>query len=101
MSPRRTSRPITISLPPEMVERMDRAQEAEHRTRSELVREALREYLARSQAYSPTAAELRAIEKGRAELRRGESFILDELRAFLAASSPKGRPQKRRSRSSS
>ena len=38
----RTRATVTISLPPEMIKDMERVQKAEHRTRSELVREALR-----------------------------------------------------------
>jgi metal-responsive CopG/Arc/MetJ family transcriptional regulator len=38
---------LSISLPPAMVEEVERACELEHRTRSELVREALRLYLRR------------------------------------------------------
>ncbi len=36
---------MSISLPPEMVEDIERACRSEHRTRSELTREALRHYL--------------------------------------------------------
>jgi AbrB family looped-hinge helix DNA binding protein len=35
-------------------------------------------------SYTPTKRELAAIEKGRAEIRRGEYYTLDELRASLA-----------------
>lgn len=76
--PRQT---INISLPPDMARRVDQASKREHRTRSELVREALRVYLAHS--YSPTASELRAIENGRAEIRRGDYLTLDQLHAEL------------------
>ena len=50
---------MTISLPPEMVREVDKVRKHEHRTRSELVREALRTYFVRS--YSPTPRELAAI----------------------------------------
>ena len=45
MPPRRISRTITFSLPPEMYEEVQRVKEAEGRDMSELVREALRLYL--------------------------------------------------------
>ena len=45
MPPRRISRTITFSLPPEMYEQVRRVKEAEGRDMSELVREALRLYM--------------------------------------------------------
>ena len=43
----RPSRTVTISLPPELARRAERAARTEGRTRSELFREALRQYLDR------------------------------------------------------
>ena len=78
----------TISLPPAFAREAEEAGKREHRTRSELVREALRTYLAARAlpTYTPTARELRAIEKGRAEMRRGNYYTLNELDAFLERS---------------
>ena len=45
MPPRRKSRTITFSLPPEMFEEVQQAKEEEGRDMSELVREALRLYM--------------------------------------------------------
>ena len=45
MPPRRISRTITFSLPPEMYEEVQRVKEEEGRDMSELVREALRLYM--------------------------------------------------------
>ena len=45
MPPRRISRTITFSLPPEMFEEVQRVKEAEGRDMSELLREALRLYM--------------------------------------------------------
>ena len=45
MPPRRKSRTITFSLPPEMFEEVQRVKEEEGRDMSELVREALRLYM--------------------------------------------------------
>lgn len=42
-----TPRTITISLPPELARKVDRVASQEGRTRSELFREALRQYLSR------------------------------------------------------
>ena len=45
MPPRRKSRTITFSLPPEMYDQVQRVKEQEGRDMSELVREALRLYV--------------------------------------------------------
>ena len=45
MPPRRKSRTITFSLPPEMFEEVQRVKDEEGRDMSELVREALRLYM--------------------------------------------------------
>ncbi len=41
----RTTRTITLSLPPEMADQVDKIMEEEGRTRSELLREAIRRYI--------------------------------------------------------
>lgn len=76
----RTRQTITISLPPEMAEQVDKVMKAEHRTRSELVREALRTYISIRvlPAESPTPSELRAIRRGEAAYQRGDCITLDE-----------------------
>ena len=45
MPPRRISRTITFSLPPEMYDQVQRVKDEEGRDMSELVREALRLYM--------------------------------------------------------
>lgn len=87
-------RTLTISLEPAMRQEVEEVSRQEHRTHSELVREALRAYFtARRQfpIYNPTAAELRAIEKGRAALRRGDFDTLDDLRHVGSTSEQGGR----------
>jgi predicted transcriptional regulator len=82
----RTSKVLSVSLPPEMLEELDRVRKAEHRTRSELVREAFRLYFVRRYGeVKPTRRELRALERGRAEIARGEYVTLDQLHRALAA----------------
>jgi CopG family transcriptional regulator/antitoxin EndoAI len=78
----RTRQTLTISLPPGMVALVEKTRRAEHRTRSELIREALRTYIAIRQfpEETPTPAELRAIRRGRAAYARGDYVTLDELR---------------------
>jgi hypothetical protein len=63
-----------------MAKEIERAMKAEHRTRSELVREALRIYLSARlmPAESPTPAEARAYRRGMAAYRRGDSLTLQE-----------------------
>ena len=81
----RSRRAVTISLPPEMLKQMEKVSKAEHRTTSELVCEAWWTYFAMRHApvYTPTRAEVRAIERGRAAFRRGDFITLDQLDAYL------------------
>jgi mRNA-degrading endonuclease RelE of RelBE toxin-antitoxin system len=68
---------MTISLPPPMIQQVGEVRKAEHRPRSELIREALRVYFVARKTvptYTSTARELREIEKGRAAI-RGDSII--------------------------
>jgi metal-responsive CopG/Arc/MetJ family transcriptional regulator len=60
---------VTISLPEDLLSKADAAAEREHRTRSELVREALRWYLRISTLpiADPTPEEIAAIKAGRAD----------------------------------
>ena len=76
----RESTTFTVSLPPAMAKEIERAMKAEHRTRSELVREALRLYLSARlvPAELPTPAEARAYSRGMAAYRRGYSVTLQE-----------------------
>lgn len=71
---------MTISLPAAMVREVERVRKRENRTRSELVREALRTYFENHfPLVVPTQAERKAIERGRAAFRRGDYISLDEL----------------------
>ena len=76
----RESTTFTVSLPPAMARKIEQAMKAEHRTRSELVREALRMYLSARQMpiEVPTAAEIRAYRKGMAAYQRGDFVTLEE-----------------------
>ena len=94
---------MTISLPPEMIEEVERVRRAEHRTRSELIREALRVYFNRIRSLPVEAAtprELRELKKGRAEMKRGEYLTLDEFFRHLDSARGRTRRKGRRSRSS-
>ena len=73
-------RNLSISLPAEMVTLVDRAAKLEHRTRSELVREALRAYLGRKISVVAASPRERArIARGRREIDRGEFVTLDQI----------------------
>ena len=86
----RTTQTMTISLPPAMLQEFEKVRKAEDRTRSELVREALRRYFeSRYPEVKPTKAELAAIRRGRAEIKRGEYVTLEELLDDLAAANRK------------
>jgi hypothetical protein len=65
-----TVKSVTISLPAEMLEEFDRVRKHEHRSRSELLREAFRCYVAggpiqRIPIVDPEPGELEALEHGR------------------------------------
>ena len=71
---------LTISLPAAMAQQMKEVQKKENRTRSELLREAWRQYFeSRYGSYTPSKTELSAIRKGRAEISRGEFRPLQEV----------------------
>ena len=103
----RTHQTMTVSLPPQMMRKVEQVRKTEQRTRSELVREALRLYfnpalaarIARLPVYTPTAAERRAIAKGRAEIARGEYLTVDELFQGLDRRRGKTRAKGHRARS--
>jgi Arc/MetJ-type ribon-helix-helix transcriptional regulator len=104
----RTRHAMTISLPPEMHAQFERVRKAEQRTQSELVREALRLYfnpalaarIAQLPVYTPTASEVRALEKGRAAMRRGEYYTLNEFFRAVDRSRRQARGKGRRARAS-
>jgi Arc/MetJ-type ribon-helix-helix transcriptional regulator len=66
----RTTKTITFSLPPDMAEQVEKTMKAEGRTRSELLREALRRYFRQRQEWQ------RLLEYG--QRRAGELGIRPE-----------------------
>ena len=81
----RTTETMTISLPPAMVKQLEKVRKQEHRTRSELMREALRHYFdSRVPEITPTRAEMAAIRRGRAEIKAGRFVALEQLRNEMA-----------------
>jgi len=74
----RNTHTMTISLPPAMVEEFEKVRKTENRTKSELVREALRHYFARRiPVVSASDEELAAIK-------RGQFVTLEQLLQDLA-----------------
>jgi metal-responsive CopG/Arc/MetJ family transcriptional regulator len=83
-----SSKMISVSIPEEMLPEIDSAARKEHRSRSELIREAVRRYLSpeRGRILPVDEAqrdEIEAIERGRAEFARGEFIRLDDLQREL------------------
>ena len=73
MPPRRKSRTITFSLPPEMFEQVDAVRREEGRDMSELVREALRLYMEERELRREARLErLRSRQAEPEEYERGE-----------------------------
>jgi predicted transcriptional regulator len=88
---------MTISLPPAMAKQMEKVQKEEHRTRSELLREAWRHYFeSRYPVYTPTRSELAAIKRGRAAIKRGEFVTLKQLHDELASARHQARKKRPR-----
>jgi len=86
-----SSKMISVSIPEEMLPEIDNAARKEHRSRSELIREALRRYLSadRSRMLPIDDAqrdEIEAIERGRADFARGEFIRLEYLQRELGLS---------------
>ena len=112
MTINRNSATFSISLPPEMADELERVRRQEHRTRSELVREALRHYIRAAEARSvqqrigklpeeePTADEVAAIKRGSRELAEGKFVTLKQLRHELdhRRQQPHAKKSKARSR---
>lgn len=90
----RSTHTLTISIPPAMTAQIDRVRRKENRTRSELIREALRSYFAqRYPTVKPTKAEQGRIARGRAEIRGDQFVTFDQL--LDALDSPR-RPARRK-----
>ena len=75
----RESSTFSVSLPPAMAKKIEQAMKVEHRTRSELVREALRVYFSARliSTEAPTETEMRAHRRGLAAYKRGDYVTLE------------------------
>lgn len=107
----RISATFSVSLPPAMASELERVRRKEHRTRSELVREALRYYIRVADARSvqeraallreeqPAAEELAAISAGSKEFREGSFVDLSQLHNELGRRRQQPRAKKSQARS--
>lgn len=82
------SKMISVSVPEDMLPEIDSAARREHRSRSELIREAVRRYLTGDPGRilpvdEAQPEEIEAIGRGRAEFSRGEFIRLDDLQREL------------------
>jgi metal-responsive CopG/Arc/MetJ family transcriptional regulator len=78
-----TRRQISISLPAELVDRIEAESKRRTRSRSALVREAVEWYLARGRLIAvvePTPEERAAIAEAETDLERGDYVTLEEWR---------------------
>jgi metal-responsive CopG/Arc/MetJ family transcriptional regulator len=80
---------VTISLPPQLVAELDRVRQRERRTRSEILREALRRYItvAERDRMIPVddalPEEIEAMRRADEEYARGECVRLEDLQREL------------------
>jgi Arc/MetJ-type ribon-helix-helix transcriptional regulator len=82
----RTTKTMTISLPPAIVKELDQYRGKYNFTRSELVRHALRElFYSQFPVEKPTKAELKAMGQGRRDIKNGNFISLEQLHAKLDA----------------
>ena len=83
-----------------MLKQLEKVRREEHRTRSELLREAWRQYFeSRYAVFIPTRAEAAAIRRGRAAFKRGEYVTLDQLHHELDSARRQARPKRSRNTS--
>ena len=84
-----TAKTLSIALPPQLVEELDRVRRREHRTRSEILGDALRRYIvaaARSHTVPIEDAlpeEIEAMRRAEEEYQRGECVRLEDLQHEL------------------
>ncbi len=85
----RSTKTVTISLPPQLVAELDRVREREHRTRSEIMREALRRYITAAErdrmipVEDALPEEIEAMRRADEEFARGECVRLKDLQHEL------------------
>lgn len=81
-----TTKMISVSLPEEMLLELDEAARREQCSRAELIREALRRYLADDRLVplgDAKSDEIKAIVRGRRQFEQGEFIRLEDLQNEL------------------
>jgi metal-responsive CopG/Arc/MetJ family transcriptional regulator len=90
----RANKTVTTSLPQDELAEFDRVREAHHLTRSQALREAIRQYIAagtrRIPVVDPEPGEIEAIARGEEAIARGEYVTLGELLHELDADRREG-----------
>ena len=89
----RAKKTVSVALPQEELVALDRLRKRDNLTRAQALREAIRRYVSQdSKRAIPVEDalpdEIEAIEKGQAEIARGEYVLLDDLKHEM------GRPPK-------
>jgi metal-responsive CopG/Arc/MetJ family transcriptional regulator len=89
----RTKKTVTVALPQEELVALDRLRRRDNLTRAQALREAIRRYVSQDSnreipVEDALPDEIEAIEKGQAEIARGEYVLLDDLKHEM------GRPPK-------
>ena len=85
----RNANTVTISLPPQLMAELDRVREREHRTRSEILRDALRRYITVAErgrmipVEDALPEEIEAMRRADEEYVRGECVRLKDLQHEL------------------
>jgi metal-responsive CopG/Arc/MetJ family transcriptional regulator len=85
----RNTKSVTVSLPPQLVPELDRVSERERRTRSEILRDALRRYITVAERgrmipiEEALPEEIEAMRRADEEYVRGECVRLEDLRREL------------------
>ena len=85
----RNTKTVTISLPLQLVAELDRVREREHRTRSEILSEALRRYITAAErgriipVEDALPEEVEAMRRADEEYARGECVRLEDLQHEL------------------
>ena len=80
---------VTVSLPPQLVDELDRVSERERRTRSEILRDALRRYITVAErgrmipVEDALPEEIEAMRRADEEHARGECLRLEDLQREL------------------
>lgn len=76
----RTSKILTLSVPEDMANKIDKLAKAENRTRSEFIREAVREYIASRERWREIRSWGRSIANDQGLTEADIEAIVDEMR---------------------